>query len=147
MKLLSEELVSLEYREHLQCDLAQATVCRFLVAYISNQGMDSIGRHLLNRALRDDRSFGVGSLTCSCRYEPLLRLQSELPQLRLKYFMDPLVREDDEPSEVSLFHSKLFTSPLDRLVHSWGEAARLLRSQTGGDGHDDRHNGQGKTTR
>ncbi|MGI6415192.1 MAG: hypothetical protein ACOX1P_05940 [Thermoguttaceae bacterium] len=114
MKLLSKELVSLEYREQLQCDLAQATVCRFLVAYISNQGMDSIGRHLLNRALRDDRSFGVGSLTCSCRYEPLLRLQSELPQLRLKYFMDPLVREDDEPSEVSLFHSKLVYLLLER---------------------------------
>ncbi len=107
MKLLSKELVSLEYREQLQRDLAKASVCRFLVAYISTEGADSIGRHLQNRALRDGRSFGVGSLTCSCGFEPLLRLQSELPDLRLKYFMDPLVKEDGEPSEVSLFHSKL----------------------------------------
>jgi hypothetical protein len=50
MKLLSKELVSLEYRDQLQRDLARATVCRFLVAYISGEGMVSIGRHLLTRA-------------------------------------------------------------------------------------------------
>ena len=66
MKLLSKDLVSLEYREQLQRDLARATVCRFLVAYISDEGIETIGRHLLTRALRDPRSFGVGSLTCSC---------------------------------------------------------------------------------
>lgn len=114
MRLLSKELVSLEYREQLQQDLARATVCRFLVAYISIDGMDSIGRHLLSRVLRDDRSFGVGSLTCSCGFEPLLRLQAELPDVRLKYFMDPLVKEDDEPSEISLFHSKLVYLLLER---------------------------------
>lgn len=107
MKLLSKELVALDYRENLQRDLARASVCRFLVAYVSGDGMESIGRHLLNRALRDQRSFGVASLTCSCGFDPLLRLQSELPELRLKYFMDPLVKEEGEPSEISLFHSKL----------------------------------------
>src|SRR5947209_20466719 len=79
MKLLSKELVSLDYREHLRRDLARASVCRFLIAYVSGDGMDSIGRHLLNRALRDQRSFGVASLSCSCGFDPLLRLQSELP--------------------------------------------------------------------
>jgi hypothetical protein len=118
MKLLSKELVSLDYREHLQRDLAKASVCRFLVAYVSNEGIESIGRHLLNRALRDQRSFGVASLTCSCGFNPLLRLQSELPEVRLKYFMDPLVKEDGEPSEISLFHSKLVYLYLEREAKS-----------------------------
>jgi hypothetical protein len=131
MKLLSKELVSLDYRENLQRDLAKASVCRFLIAYVSGDGMESIGRHLLNRALRDQRSFGVASLTCSCGFDPLLRLQSELPELRLKYFMDPLVKEDGEPSEISLFHSKLVYLYLQREAksvvyigsHNWSRRA------------------------
>jgi hypothetical protein len=118
MKLLSKELVSLEYREQLQRDMAKASVCRFLVAYISGGGVESIGRHLLTRGLRDDRSFGIGSLSCSCGYEPLLRLQAEMPNLRLKYFMDPLVKEEGEPSEISLFHSKLVYLYLEREAKS-----------------------------
>jgi hypothetical protein len=118
MKLLSKELVSLDYREQLQRDLARASVCRFLVAYISGGGVDSIGRHLLTLALRDARSFGIGSLSCSCGYEPLLRLQGEIPELRLKYFMDPLVKEEGEPSEISLFHSKLVYLYLEREAKS-----------------------------
>lgn len=118
MNLLSEELVSHEYRNQLMRDMAKASVCRFLVAYISGEGLDSIGRHLLTRSLRHERSFGVGSLTCSCGFEPLLRLQSELPEVRLKYFMDPLVKEDGEPSEISLFHSKLVYLYLEREAKS-----------------------------
>lgn len=118
MKLLSRELVSLEYREHLQRDLAKASVCRFLVAYISGEGIESIGRHLLTRGLRDSRSFGIGSLSCSCGYEPLLHLQAEIPESRLKYFMDPLVKEEGEPSEISLFHSKLVYLYLEREAKS-----------------------------
>src|SRR4051794_1186223 len=118
MKLLSRELVSLEYREQLQRDLAKASVCRFLVAYVSGDGIESIGRHLLTRGLRDARSFGVGSLSCSCGYEPLLRLQAEMPELRLKYFMDPLVKEEGEPSEISLLHSKLVYLYLEREAKS-----------------------------
>ena len=115
MELLSKELVSLDYREQLRRDLARASVCRFLVAYISLEGLDSIGRHLLTRALRDDRSFGVGSLSCSCGYDALLRLQGELPEMRLKYFMDPLVKkEEGEASEIAIFHSKLVYLCLER---------------------------------
>lgn len=118
MNLLSEELVSHEYRNQLMQDMAKASVCRFLVAYISGEGLNAIGRHLLTRGLRDARSFGVGSLTCSCGYDPLLRLQSELPDVRLKYFMDPLVKEEGEPSEISLFHSKLVYLHLEREAKS-----------------------------
>lgn len=114
MRLLSKELVSHDYRSQLQSDLAKATACRFLVAYVSGEGLDAVGRHLLNRVLRDSRSFGVASLSCSCGYEPLLRLQSELADVRLKYFMDPLVKEEGEPSEISLFHSKLVYLWLER---------------------------------
>lgn len=53
-------------------------------------------------------------LGASVGYDPLLRLQSELPDVRLKYFMDPLVKEDGEPSEISLFHSKLVYLWLER---------------------------------
>ena len=84
-----------------------ATVCRFLVAYVSMDGLDAIGRHLLSRALRDPRSFGVASLTCSCGFDPLIRLQRDVPEVRLKYFMDPIVREPGEPRDITLFHSKL----------------------------------------
>lgn len=115
MKLLSKELVSLEYLEHLRRDLANARVCRFLVAYISGEGVKSIGRHLLIPALRDDRSFGIGSLSCSCRFEPLLQLQRELPEVRLKYFMDPLVKQE---GEITLFHSKLVYLYLEREAKS-----------------------------
>ena len=114
MKLISKELVSLEYRQQLQLDLARAKVCRFLVAYISLEGLDSIGRHLLTRALRDPQSFGVASLSCSCGYEPLLKLQRDLPELRLKYFMDPIVKEPTEPDDIALFHSKLIYLTLEQ---------------------------------
>ena len=78
MKLISKELGAHEYRTLLQQDLAKATVCRFLVAYISQEGLNKINRPLLVRVLRDDRSFGIGSISCACGYEPLLNLQSEL---------------------------------------------------------------------
>ena len=44
MNLLSKELVSDEYRESLKSDLARASVCRFLVAYVSIDGLNYIGR-------------------------------------------------------------------------------------------------------
>jgi hypothetical protein len=47
MQFLSKELVTLEYRASLQRDLGQANVCRFLVAYVSGGGIDSINRPLL----------------------------------------------------------------------------------------------------
>jgi hypothetical protein len=114
MKLISKELVSLEYRDQVRQDLARAKICRFLVAYVSLDGLDSIGRHLLTRALRDQSSFGVASLSCSCGFEPLLKLQRDLPELRLKYFMDPIVKEPTEPDDIALFHSKLLYLFLER---------------------------------
>lgn len=107
MQFLSKELVTLDYRRSLQRDLGQAKVCRFLVAYVSGAGVDSINRPVLLNALRDPRSFGVASLSCSCKYEPLLKVQDDLADVRLKYFMDPVVSEPGEPSEIGLFHSKL----------------------------------------
>ncbi len=114
MQFLSKELVTLDYRTSLQRDMAQAKVCRFLVAYVSLAGVDSINRPLLVRALRDPRSFGVATLSCACKYEPLLKLQDELDDVRLKYFMDPVVDEANEPSGNSLFHSKLVYRYLER---------------------------------
>ncbi len=134
MQLISKELVSHDYRNLLQRDLARATVCRFLVAYVSLEGLEKVGRHLLNRALRDERSFGIASLSCSCGYEPLLKLQSELPAslgVRLKYFMDPIVKDADDAGHLALFHSKLVYLLLDseqRSViyigsHNWTQRA------------------------
>ncbi len=116
MKLLSKELVSLEYRNLLRQDMAKATVCRFMVAYISQEGLNTINRPLFHKVLRDPRSFGVGSISCACSYEPLLNLQLELgasTPVRLKYFMDPVIKPDDEPA-ISLFHSKLVYLYLER---------------------------------
>src|SRR4051812_29269515 len=107
MDLLSRQLVSDEYVISLRRDLQGASVCRFLVAYISWEGLDSIGKSALANALQAPQSFGVGSLSCSCGYEPLLHLQSLLRAPRLKYFMDPLVRDEEEPFEISLLHSKI----------------------------------------
>ncbi len=83
---------------------------------MSADGLNAIGRHLLVRALRNERSFGVSSLTCACGYTPLLNLQDELGDgcVRLKYFMDPLVEGSDEPNEITLFHSKLVYLLLER---------------------------------
>ena len=67
MKLLSQELVSFEYLDQLRHGPCAAKMCRFLVGYVSGEGLNSIGRHLLVRALRDARSFGVSSLTCRMR--------------------------------------------------------------------------------
>ena len=109
MDFLSDELVSSDYRNRLQNDLRQASLCRFLVAYISIEGIDSIGRSELLRVLRHKDSLGIGSLTCCCGFEPLVRLQRQLgeAEIRLKYFMDPKIPRTDEPDDLVLLHSKL----------------------------------------
>jgi hypothetical protein len=109
MNFFSEQLVSSDYCGSLRNDLQQADVCRFLIAYISDEGLKSIGRTDLIRVLRHDDSFGIGSLSCACGYEPLLNLQRDLriSDVRLKYFMDPMVKGSDEPEGIVLFHSKL----------------------------------------
>lgn len=117
MKLLSKELVSLEYTRELQRDLSKATICRFLVAYVSLDGLNAINRPVLIKPLRDPRSFGIASISCSCGYEPLIKLQNELGAttgVRLKYFLDPIVKSTDEPNNLALFHSKLVYVWLER---------------------------------
>ena len=106
MDFLSKELIASEYPDRLRRDLERATLCRFLVAYVSQAGLDTLGTNALLHALRDPRSFGVASLSCSCGYEPLLGLQGKLADSRLKYFMDPIVKPPDDP-DITLFHSKL----------------------------------------
>lgn len=132
MQFLSKELVTMDYRTSLQRDLAQAKVCRFLIAYVSGEGIKSVGRHLLARALADPRSYGMASMSCACKYEPLLKLQDELgDDVRLKYFMDPVVDEKGEPSDIALFHSKLVYLYLERTnksivylgSHNWSRRA------------------------
>lgn len=109
MDFLSEKLVASDYCDRLKQDMRRATVCRFLVAYVSSGGVRSIGQDELVRVLQHEDSFGVSSLTCSCGYHPLLDLQQDIgtSDIRLKYFMDPKLVKTDEPDEIVLFHSKL----------------------------------------
>ncbi len=46
----------------------------FLVAYISESGGDQLGRGKLCKAFDNAHSFGVGSISCACGYEPLMEL-------------------------------------------------------------------------
>ena len=109
MDFFSEQLVASEYRDRLNADLQHADMCRFLVAYISADGLNALDRPALLAALRNDQSFGVSSLTCACGYLPLLQLQRDVggSTPRLKYFMDPQVKNTDEPDGIALFHLKL----------------------------------------
>ncbi len=54
--------------------------------------------------------------TCACGYTPLLKLQRDVGEsaARLKYFMDPLVKDTDVPDGIALFHSKLVYLRLPR---------------------------------
>lgn len=133
MNFISENLVSDQYCALLRRDMARASICRFMVAYTSNEGLHAIGWWALLKALRNPHSFGVASLSCSCGHEPLLRLQGSLGQdlesLRCKYFMDPVVKDGEEPSKVSLFHSKLVFLKVDGFSviyigsHNWTRRA------------------------
>jgi hypothetical protein len=109
MDFLSEQLVASDYLERLRLDLQQADLCRFSISHISEAGLDSIGRSEIRNVLRQEGSFGIGSLTRSCGYKPLLKLQREIgaESVRLKYFMDPMVRDTKKADEIILFHSKI----------------------------------------
>lgn len=109
MDFFSERLVSSAYRECLHSDLEDADLIRFLVAFISEEGINAIGRDVLVQVLRHEDSFGISSLACASGYKPLLELQRSIgaENVRLKYFMDPMVKGRDEPAGISLFHSKL----------------------------------------
>ncbi len=116
MEFFSEQLVASDYRDRLNADLHRADLCRFLVAYISADGLNTLDRPALVAALRNEDSFGVSSLTCACGYSPLLQLQRDVGDSipRLKYFMDPQVKNTDEPDGIALFHSKLVYLRLPR---------------------------------
>src|SRR5207247_3685651 len=102
MNLLSKELVSPEYRDQIRQDLAKATVCRFLIAYISMEGLKAIDPEMLNKALQDTRSFGIASMSCRCGYKPLITLQSGLGagNIRIKYFIDPMASSTTESTDI-----------------------------------------------
>ena len=104
----SETLTSDALVRRLQVDLRDCLMCRFLVAYVSDSGIDTIGRQLLVDALSKSGSFGISSLSCSCGLEPLIGLQEAIggTRAKLKYFMDPIVKGRGEPKLV-LLHSKL----------------------------------------
>ena len=107
MQVLSQQLISDEYARLLREDLRSGTLVRFLVAYTTDQGLDTIGRTMLLNRLKHSESFGIASISCSCGYEALLNLQSELSDQRLKYFMDPDVGDTCEPFRIALLHSKV----------------------------------------
>ena len=110
MRFFSQHLLSTEYRNALRTDLSQATVCRFLVAYVSIEGIKALDWAHVSRALRHPGSFGVACQWLGGGVGPLVENQNKKGAAaggRLKYFMDPLVDEDDEPEDFALFHSKL----------------------------------------
>jgi hypothetical protein len=109
-RLLSVQPVADDYRISLAADLEQATIIRFAMAYISQDGLNALGMERLRRALLHSNSFGVATLSCGCGYEPLMQLQERIgsEDVRLKYFVDPQVggRDLAEPS-MELMHSKM----------------------------------------
>ncbi len=110
MKLLSKALVAEEYVNFLRADIDRASICRFVIGYVSSRGLNAIGESRLCRVLSHPQSFGVSSLTCSCGHGPLSDLQRRLTGIedaRLKYFMDPGLRESGDVDHLSLLHSKL----------------------------------------
>ena len=109
MTFFSDALVDDQFVVAIRRDLDRADVLRFLVAYISENGIKEIGINLLHNGLQSRLSFGIGSISCACGYEPLMSLQENLPldPPRLKYFMDPALRKSDEPDDIALLHSKI----------------------------------------
>lgn len=131
LEFLSRDIVSSDFRDCLRQDMERSNICRFLIAYVSEAGIHAIGFHELLRLLGDSRSFGVASLSCVTGYKPLLQLQDWLPDIRLKYFMDPMLKKTDEPQQIALLHSKLIYLANDQTgfaviyigSHNWSERA------------------------
>ena len=125
MQLLSPLPTALEYLRRLREDLQDAKLVRFVVAYVSEPGLESIGMELLAQALKNPHSFGVASLSCSCGFQPLLKLQMHLEPERgkLKYFVDPVVLDTEGDPDLSLVHSKI-----TYIVRSDGKAVVYLGS-------------------
>ncbi|MBL4844164.1 MAG: hypothetical protein JKY65_01450 [Planctomycetes bacterium] len=132
MQLLSPIPTASAYLEHLRKDLQDARVLRFVIAYVSDSGITSIGQELLVAALQQPDSFGVASLSCSCGFKPFVNLQAQLEpqQEKLKYFVDPVVLDSDGDPDLTLVHSKVvyIVRPDNRAVvylgsHNWSGRA------------------------
>ena len=132
MQLLSPIPTADAYLTQLQQDLQDARVLRFVVAYVSDSGITSIGQELLAAALQQPASFGVASLSCSCGFAPFVGLQAMLEpqQDKLKYFVDPVVLDSDGDPDLTLVHSKIvyIVRPDNRAVvylgsHNWSGRA------------------------
>lgn len=109
MELLSPIPTASAYLERLRADLQDAQVLRFVIAYVADSGLTSIGHELLAAALQRHDSFGMASLSCACGFAPLLGLQAMLEpqQDKLKYFVDPVVLDSDGDPDLTLVHSKV----------------------------------------
>lgn len=132
MQLLSPIPTASAYLESLRRDLQDARVLRFVIAYVSDSGITSIGEELLAGALQQPDSFGVASLSCSCGFAPFVGLQAllEPQQDKLKYFVDPVVLGSDGDPDLSLVHSKVvyIVRPDNKAViylgsHNWSGRA------------------------
>lgn len=132
MQLLSPIPTAQAYLNQLRQDLQGARILRFVIAYVSDSGITSIGQDLLAAALRQPDSFGVASLSCSCGFAPFVGLQAMLEpqQDRLKYFVDPVVLDSEGDPDLSLVHSKVvyIVRPDNRAIvylgsHNWSGRA------------------------
>jgi len=132
MQLLSPIPTTNAYLQLLRQDLQDAVVLRFVIAYVSDSGISSIGQELLAAALQQPDSFGVASLSCSCGFAPFVGLQAllEPQQDKLKYFVDPVVLDSDGDPDLTLVHSKMvyIVRPDNRAVvylgsHNWSGRA------------------------
>ncbi len=132
MQLLSPIPTATEYLEHLRRDLENARILRFVVAYVSESGITSIGDELLVSALQQPESFGLASLSCACGFAPLVGLQAKLEQEqdKLRYFVDPVVLGSGDDPELAMVHSKMvyIVRPDNRAViyigsHNWSGRA------------------------
>ncbi|MDA7918267.1 hypothetical protein N9B20_01260 [Mariniblastus sp.] len=111
LEFLSEHLAGPEYTKRLREDIANCSKLRFLVAYVSKDGVEQLGFSNLIEALDKEGSFGVSSLACVLPCMALLNLQKALgANVRLKYFLEPSFKPNgntySEP-RLSLLHSKL----------------------------------------
>ena len=129
----SDQLVGSEITDRLRDDIASCSMLRFLVAFISDAGINSLGASRLGQALSRNGSFGIASLSCIFGFKALLGLQNHIstPTSKLKYFLDPQVSQTHNDPSLVLLHSKLIYLQLEnpkRSVvyigsHNWTERA------------------------
>ena len=131
-EFLSEHLTGGEFANRLRADIAECSKLRFLVAYVSDAGLNVLGSPEIATALDQLGSFGVSSMSCICGFEPLLNLQNRLSSTgKLKYFLDPNVEKTLGDPDIVLLHSKLVYLHLPKTnksvvyigSHNWTERA------------------------